>query len=149
MSNITNPTTIIIIIFIVGLFSTGLIYFGGDLASNPNNHLNQASKNFIYTQYGFKIDNVSTNDTKDLFYVIPSNETAASTKDYTLEFQFFRESSSGFRTTIQQIYNLPQFFLSSFDLNSSDWSFVKNAFNFLIWWIIFFAVYKVLRGIIK
>jgi hypothetical protein len=140
---------LIIILFIVGLFSTGLIIFGGDLASNSNNKLNQESKNFIYTQYGFDVTELNASQSQNLFYIIDSNETAASTKDYTLEFQFFRESSGGFRDTTQQIFQLPQFFLTSLGFNTDDWKWVVNSFNVLIWWIIFFGVYKLLRGIIK
>jgi hypothetical protein len=145
----TNPTTLIIIIFIIGLFSTGMIIFSGDLAANPNNKLSDESKAFVYEQYGFNVENITINDTENLFYIIENNETAASTKDYTLEFQFFRESSGDFRTTAQQIYNIPQFLLTSFDLPRDDWKFVLNSFNMLIWWIIFFAIYKLLRGLIK
>lgn len=149
MSNMTNPTTLIIIIFVIGLFSTGLIIFGGDLASNPDNKLNQESKDFIYTQYNFDVDEVTANDTQNLFYILDSNETSASTKDYTLEFQFFRESSGDFRSTVQQIFDIPQFFLTSLGLEGDDWEWVLNSFSFLIWWLIFFGVYKLLRGIIK
>jgi len=149
MSNMTDPTTLIIILFIVGLFSTGLIMFGGDLASNDNNKLNPESKDFIYTQYGFDIGEINSSQSQDPFYIIDSNETASSTKDYTLEFQFFRESSGSFRDTSQQIFQLPQFFLTSLGMNTNDWKWVINSFNVLIWWIIFFGVYKLLRGIIK
>lgn len=145
--NITQPYTVIIIIVVMAIFSGLFFNLGVQLATTPDNKLSEGSLSYIYNQSGFNYSTRTESDTQDLFYS-GGEETGGSLKDFTLEFQFFRESSQGWRTIIQDIWNLPSTFIGLFNLPLSDWQTVLQIINLAIWAVIFYVIYRLLRGLI-
>lgn len=146
--NITKPFTIIIIMSVVSLFSVIFFMFGSDLAGNPNSDINDESRAYIFSNTGFEIENRSADDSTDIYY---SSETGSegNLKDYALEFQFYREKSSSWRSLFQDIYTLPTMFLKMLNIPVNEaWSFFIIIFNGIVWAIIFYAIYRIIRGII-
>lgn len=147
--NITNPFVIVIVLLIVSAISTTLWSFGKDLAENPNNNLNEESLGAIYNKSGFVLNTTidDVNETKNLFYS-SETDTQSNLKDYALEFQFFREQSSPIRSYIQDLWNLPTFFVDNLGLDGEAWQPLVQMFNLVIWVIIFYVIYRILRGLI-
>lgn len=147
--NITEPYTLILIVVVIGMFTTALFSFGQDLASNPDNKLNNESIQYIFDKSGFTPSNqINTSDTTDLFFSSDLN-TSGNTKDFALEYEFYREQSSGIRSKLQDLWNIPSFFVSGLDLEESDWSTTIIIWNSMIWMMIFYAVYRIIRARIK
>ena len=153
--SITQPYMLVMILFVVALFSFAYIDFGQDLASNPDSYINDESRLKIYERSSFTINNktlgneiVSVSDSEDPFFTTGENATG-NPKDYALEFQFFRQQSTDIRVLAQNIYEIPTFYIWWLDLNYSDWKFIINGVNLLLWMAIFFAVYKFIRGLLK
>lgn len=147
--NITNPYTIVLVLSLIAIFSGVFFIFGQDLAASPDSEINDESRAYIFENSGFKIENKTAADSQDIYY---SSETASegNLKDYALEFQFYREKSSTLRSTFQQIYSLPTFFLKMLNIPiSAAWSYVINIINGIIWMLIFYLIYRVIRGLIK
>lgn len=144
--NITNGYVLVLIIVIITLFSTVFINFGGDLLTNPNNILEEDSINYIYDRSGFDPDVSITDNTTTQFFST-EGDSEGSAKDFTLEFQFYREQSSGIREILQNIWNIPTFFVDGLGLNRDDWKVPLNILNTLIWVIIFYGMYRLIRGI--
>lgn len=146
--NITQPYTLILIIVMVGLISTLVYNFGAELAGNPDNKLDEKSLDYIFTKGGFTpSNNITVNETATLFYNSPT-DNEGNLKDYALEFQFFREQSTSVRSFINDLWNLPTFFIDGLFLDGNLWRGVINLINSLIWFIILFAIYRFLRAVI-
>lgn len=153
-AQLTNPMTWVIILSLISILSLLLLTFQYDLAGDPQSYISDESRLDIYNKAGFKIEGqtfnseiININDTDDPIYA--NENESENLKDYALEFQFYREKTQSFRTTVQDIYNLPIYFINIFDLDLQNWKGVVNALNFIIWWVIFFLIYKVIRGLIK
>jgi hypothetical protein len=147
--NITNPWPLLLILTIIALISTAFFSFGQDLASDPSSAINDESRAYIYNNSGFQLPDRSADDATDVFY---ASETASegNLKDYALEFQFYREKSSTLRSIFQTIYNLPVFFLKMLNIPIvGTWSIMVAIINGLIWVLIFYLIYRIIRGIIK
>jgi hypothetical protein len=147
--NITNPWPLLLVLTIIALISTAFFSFGQDLASDPSSAINDESRAYIYNNSGFQLPDRSADDATDVFY---ASETASegNLKDYALEFQFYREKSSTLRSIFQTIYNLPVFFLKMLNIPIVDtWSVMVAIINGLIWVLIFYLIYRIIRGIIK
>jgi len=145
----TKPFTVILILVLVAIISISMNQFGRDIASNPDNKLQDDSVWRIYNQSGFvptEIKNSST-DSDDLFFKSDIN-TSGNSKDFALEFLLYQEQSSKIRTLIQDFWNLPSFFVSGLDLDGSAWFLVIQLWNTVIWAILFFVIYRVIRGLI-
>lgn len=154
-NTITDPMIVLIILVVVGTLSFGFFQFSTDLALNSNNKLSDESIIYIAENNGFKINdlNLSENILTDVelessFYSTVDNATS-SDKDDSLEFLYYREQSVTWRGLTNSLYNLPYYIVRSLGLNLNDWTYVINGLNLLIWAIIFFVVYKIIRGIIK
>ena len=152
---ITNPMIILSIILLIGVMTFGFFKFGSELSLNSNNKLTDDSIIYIAENNGFKIDNtnlsetpLSLDDLESSFYVEDANSTT-SDKDYALEFLYYRGQSVSWRSLIGSVYNLPTYLLRMVGLNLNEWIFVLNGLNVLIWAIVFFVVYKIIRGLIK
>ena len=145
----TKPFTVIFILVVIAILSISMNNFGRDVAVNPNNNLDNDSLNRIYDQSGFvpSVYRNGTGDSTDLFFSSDLN-TSGNAKDYALEFQFYREQSSSIRTLVQDLWNLPVFFINGLDLDLQAWNIVINIWNTVIWAIIFFVIYRVVRGIL-
>lgn len=146
--NITSPYVLVFIVVIITLFSTTFINFGADLISNPNNALEEDSVVYIYDRTGFTPNTQVADNTTTSFYSTES-DSEGSAKDFALEFQFYREQSSGIRQLLQNIWNIPTFFVDGLGLNRDDWAIPLNIINTLIWIIIFYGMYRIIRGIIN
>ena len=147
--NITKPYTIIFIIVVVSILSVSMMDFGRDIASNPENKLDAESIDTIYTSSGYtvSVNKSSPTSADDLFYSSEIN-TSGNLKDYALEFEFYREQSSSIRTMLQDLWNMPSYLLSSLGLDLNEWENVLNLWNSIIWLLIFYAIYRVIRGLI-
>ncbi len=146
--NITKPYTLILILVVIVLVSTLMFNFGADYATDPNNKLNNESLIYIFEKSGFSInDNITSGDTQDLFFT-SDTDNEGNLKDFALEFQFYREQSSGIRTLIQDVWNVPAFFVNGFGLDSSLWVTAIQIWNTIIWSLVLFSIYRFLRGLI-
>lgn len=146
--NITKPYTILLVIIIIAIFSIMTFRFGADVASTPGNKLNNESQLYIYERSGFTPGELKTvNDTGDLFFSSDLN-SSGSTLDFALEFQFYREQSSSWRTVMQDVWNAPAYFVGGLGLDLDDWTIVLNLINTIIWAIIFYIIYRLIRGIL-
>lgn len=145
--NITKPYVIILMIVVVALITVSFNEFGRDIASTPGNTLDNDSLNNIFSTAGFVPTTIknTTNDTTELFFS-SSNDTGGSTKDFTLQFQFYREKAGSIQTITRDLWNLPMFFINGVGLNTEDWGLVNDLLSTLIWLIIFYAVYRVITG---
>lgn len=144
--NITQPYVLVLLVVIVAVFSLSFFEFGKDVASDPNNQLDDSSLRYIYDRAGFELpDNISSSDTTNLFYN-SDTDTEGNLKDFAIEFLFYREQSTGIRSTLQALWNLPIFFLSGFNLKLDSWSLVLNVINTLVYTLILFGIYRFLRG---
>lgn len=145
--NITKPYTIIFVIVVLSILSVSLMDFGRDIASNPNNKLDAKSIDTIYSSSGYtaSVNKSKPNDADDLFYSSEIN-TSGNLKDYALEFEFYREQSSSIRTILQDLWNMPAYFVSSLGLDLSEWETVLLLFNTIIWLLIFYGIYRAIRG---
>lgn len=150
MTSMTKPFTVIFILVAVAIISVSMNQFGRDIASDPNNQLGDDSLWRIYNQTGFipGVNKSSSDDADDLFFSSNLN-TSGNAKDYALEFEFYREQSGSMRTIVQDLWNLPSFFVSGLGLDASAWVIVIQLWNTIIWAIIFFIIYKIIRGIIN
>jgi len=147
--NITNPYTIIFLVIVISLFSVSFLNFGRDLASDPSNSLGEQSIDFIYNTTAYQPTvNKTSSDTGEEFYKSPT-ENAGNLKDFALEFQFYREQSNQLRQILQDIWNIPTNFVRNLGLNLVLWEPIILIINLLIWSILFFAMYKFLRGLIR
>ena len=152
---ITQPIVVIFILFIVSVFSFAYLQYGQDLAEDPNSYINDDSRTRIFERSGFRINNntldseiISSSDSEDPFFVTGENATG-NPKDYALEFQFFRQQSASWRVFAQNLYEIPTFYVWWLGLDYEAWGFIINGINMILWCVIFFVMYKIIRGIIK
>lgn len=145
--NITNPYVVILILVVMSLFITLFFSFGGDIRSDPNNVLTDESVLYIDNYYGFDMDNVTTTDMNSTFYS-SNTDTEGNLKDDALEFQFYREQSSGIRGRLNQLFNVPSALIGLLYLDRNDWATVIAAWNILAWLIILYGIYRFLRAIL-
>jgi hypothetical protein len=152
---ITNPMVILLILVVIGIFTFGFFKFSSELSLNDNNNLNDESIIYIAENNGFKINelNFSQNiltkeELENSFYAQEKNGTV-SDKDYALEFLYYRGESVSWRGLVDSLYNLPAYTIRGLGLDLTSWAFVVNGLNMIIWAIIFFIVYKIIRGIIE
>jgi hypothetical protein len=152
---ITNPMIVLSIILLFGVLSFGFFNFSLDLVNNSNNKLTNESIIYIAENNGFELENtnlsgqpLSIQELESSFYVQDENSTT-SEKDYALEFLYYRGESVSWRALINSVYNLPAYTIRSLGLDLSEWVYVINGLNVFIWAIIFFVIYKIVRGIIR
>ena len=146
--NITKPYTIVLIMSVISVLSVIFFMFGSDLAGSPTSEINDESRAYIFSNTGFVIENRTSADSTDIFY---SSETGSegNLKDYALEFQFYREKSSSWRSLFQDLYGLPTMFMKMLNLPVNEaWTFFIVVFNGLVWAVIFYAIYRIIRGLI-
>jgi len=147
--NITKPYALILVMVVVSILTVSMMTLGRDVASDPNNKLNNESINYIYTNSGYvpSINKSEATDADDLFYSSDLN-TSGNLKDYALEFQFYREQSSGVRSYVQDFWNFPAMFINGLGLELEAWSVVTQTLNTMIWLIILYLVYRIVRALI-
>lgn len=147
--NITKPYTIVFILVVISIFSIGMITFGRDVASNPNNSLDDESLLYVYEKTGFVPSGYKndSDDADDLFYS-SDLETSGNLKDYALEFQFYREQSSSIRTIVQDLWNVPSHFIGGLGLDLKEWEFTLQVLNTMVWLLIFYVIYRLVRGLL-
>ena len=145
--NMTKPYTVILVLVIISILSISMNEFGADIAASPNNNLDEQSLDVIYNRSGFVpgTNKSEAGDADDLFFSSDTN-TSGSAKDFTLEFQFFREQASNVRVIIQDVWGAPQFFVSGLGLDASDWRTTLFIYNTIVWIILFYVIYRLLRG---
>ena len=151
---LTEPMTLLLLLVMFSMLTLGWVTFGTQLYTSGNANLNDESVSYIATANGFKINNqeitgkiLTQSDLEDPFYVQDTNGT--STKDDALEFLYYREQSKSWRGMANSLYSAPSYVRSSLGLGLSDWNFVIQALNIIVWGIIFFVIYKIIRGLIK
>ena len=146
---ITEPFVLFMVIAIVAVISIGMFTFGQDVAADPNNTLDNESTQYIFDRSGFDprggkdADNVN-----DTFFTSPS-DTGGSEKDFTLEFQYYREQSSQTRLYLNNVWNLPSFFVEGLGLDLDNWTSFINLWNSVVWLMVFYAIYRIIRGRIR
>lgn len=154
-TQITDPMVLLIIISMLGMLTFGWFLFSSQVATNPNSNLDEASILYIAEHSGYEVNNKDFGEdllTEEQFtssFYTQNNNATSSDKDYALEFLYYREQSSGWRDTVNNLYGMPTFFLGAYGFDLSAWAFVVHGLNLIIWGIIFFIVYKIIRGIIK
>lgn len=147
--NITEPYTLILILVMITLISVSFFEFGADYAGNPENNLDNASLLYIYNHSGFNpANNITSSDTTDPFFT-SQTDNEGNLKDFALEFQFYREQSSSVRNILQDIWNVPSFFVEGLGLDSFLWKTIINIWNTILWTLILYAIYRFLRARIK
>ncbi len=147
--NVTEPWTIIMILVFVATVTTAMFSFGADVASDPDNTLDEESVLYIFDRSGFSLNQtISSSDSTNAFFT-SDTDNEGNLKDFALEFQFYREQSSGIRVLIQDLWQLPEFFISGLGLDRETWSSILNIWNTIIWTIILYAIYRFLRGRIR
>lgn len=144
--NLASPYTLLVIILLISLFTTMFFSWGSDIAGDPTSDINDVSREYIFSQEGFEVENLSERELTQTFYG-STIDSEGNLKDYALEFQFYREQSSSIRDKINDVYNIPSTFFNLFNLDISNWEIFSNIWNFFAWILIFFAIYKLLRGI--
>lgn len=148
-AQITQPMVMVMVLVTVSLISLLMFDFGADYAEDPNNKLDQESVSYIFNKSGFELsDNITADDSTDAFFT-SDTENEGNLKDFALEFQFYREQSSGLRNIFQDFWNLPVFFLDGLFLDRDDWLLAISIWNTLIWAILLFNVYNFLRGLTR
>lgn len=154
-NNATEPITIIIILIIFATLTFGLFKFGAQLSTNPNSELNNESILYIAEQQGFRIEDKSldagviSGDRLDSPFYSKDGNVSVSDKDQALEFLYYREQSISWRGLVNSLYNLPSYLIGNLGLDLEEWKFVVNAWNVIAWGLIFFIIYKIVRGAIK
>lgn len=144
--NITKPYTIILIIVVIAMISGSLAKFGADMISSQYGNLDNESIYYIGTNAGFQMDDdISVNDSTDLFYS-SDIDTSGNTKDYAIEFEFYREQSSSVRNIVHVVYNVPTFFVRGLNLDLDIWNDNLVLMNFISWLIILYVIYRLIRG---
>ena len=147
--NVTEPWTVIMILVFVALITTTFFNFGADYAGTPDNKLDNESIIYIIDKIGFSVDDsITSNDTTNAFFT-SDTDNEGNLKDFALEFQFYREQSSGIRVLLQDLWELPEFFVSGLSLDVETWGTALNIWNTIIWTIILYAIYRFLRGRIR
>ena len=142
--SIANPYTITLILVVIAIFSTAGLYFGQDLAADSSSSLNDESRYWVFNQSEFEVVN-KNNNTNEEFWS-SNNVSEGSAKDFTLEFQFYREESSKLRQVLQNVWNAPTFFVNGLNLDLSTWNWVIQLLNTLIWLIVGLSVWGFIRG---
>lgn len=142
--NVTRPYVVLLIMVVLSMFSFAFLSWGNDLAGDSENNINEKSRAYLYDRAGFEVDRVNNSDP---FFSEGDND-GGSLKDFAIEFQFFREQSSSIRGMVQQLFNLPTFFIDWFDLDLGDFEFIRIILNTLIWTIIFYVIYRIIRGLL-
>lgn len=146
--NITKPYTIILILVLVAMFSGLFLKFGQELASDPENKLNDESIQYIYNRSGFSISNITSDDTTDSFYT-SDIDNEGTLKDYAIEFRFYQEQSSSFRQILQDLWDLPSFMLKMMNIPIDDnWQLIINMLNLIIWTLIVYVIIRIVRGLL-
>lgn len=152
---ITEPYTFLIVIVLLGLLTTIFFVFATQLSTNENSNLDDESVLYIAENNGFEVEGknftqeiLTQAEIESSFYATDSNTTSTS-KDDALEFLYYREKSVKWRSLVNTAYNAPAYFIGVFNLDLFEWSIVNNALSLLIWGIIFFVIYKIIRGLIK
>lgn len=149
-NSLTEPFNIVIIIIIISILSFTFLRFGQNLISSSDySNLNSQSRTYILSQSGFNVDDIDNNDINNPFYVSQNETGEGSPKDYSLEFQYYREQSGDLRNMLQDLYGLPSFIISWFQLDLSEWEEIRIIFDTIIWAIILFVIYRFIRGIIR
>lgn len=146
----TKPYTLVLIVVMTSLISVLMFDFGADYAEDPNNKLDNESLIYIFDKSGFITNpntTITSQDTQDPFFTSPT-ENEGNLKDFALEFQFYREQSSGIRAIMQDVWNLPSFFVDGLFLDGAAWETAIGIWNTIIWLIILTSIYRFLRGLI-
>lgn len=152
---LTDPFTLLFIVFIVGLFSLGLLFFGQDLVLNHSDTLDTQSVVHIAEQTGYKVDGnyingtLTESDITSSFYLSSLNESGDNIKDNAYEFLFYRDKSSSISGYLQSLYNMPSYFISNLGLDLGSWAWVINSISYIIFIIILIAGTKFIRGILR